>query len=130
MPEQIFRILGIHLLKQSHDLLSVHRVIKHDQIVTISSQGRVFVNVQISMAMTDRFLWWLPSVNNSLILEYLAVLDIRSSMIRYSTESHYDNHAILLYMLNQLWGRSFCLLQSCTPFFIIGWQKYCSFSQI
>lgn len=33
-------------------------------------------------------------------------------------------------MLNQLWGRSLCLLQFCTPFFIIRREKYCFFSQI
>lgn len=58
--------------------LSVHRVIKHDQIVTISSL-RVFVNEQILIDGDDWQISVMTSVINSLILEYFDVLDIESS---------------------------------------------------
>lgn len=86
MPQYILRIFGIHLSSQSHYLLSVYRVIKDDEIVTILSLGQIFVIIHILIDCNDRQISMMtyddsPPLITSLILKSLAAVDIRSSKI-------------------------------------------------
>lgn len=52
VSQQVLRIFGIYLSNQG--LLSVHRIVKQDQVVAISSLGGFFVIMQILIDSHDR----------------------------------------------------------------------------